>query len=63
MVTTEHVVDRGMLARAMTLAWADVAEVQIGPGPSVLPSTTVLLVARDVERSVSLSALSRDDVC
>ncbi|HEX6355782.1 hypothetical protein [Actinophytocola sp.] len=57
-VSEESVVERGMSGTSARMKWADVAEVRIGPGPSLLPSRTVVLVGKDGVEDMDLNSLS-----
>jgi hypothetical protein len=58
LVDRDHVRQRGMGRRAERRLWIDVAGVKIVPGPSVLPSRTVVLVDRNGGEDLTLTSLS-----
>jgi len=58
-VSEESVVERAVSFGASTrMNWVDVAAVEIGPGPSLLPSGTVVLTGKDGIDDMSLDSLS-----
>jgi hypothetical protein len=57
-VSEEGVIERGMFGTSTRVSWTDVAEVEIGPGPSLLPSRTVVLVGKDGINDVGLGSMS-----
>jgi hypothetical protein len=58
LIDREHVQERGFAWKTERMSWADVVEVKVVPGASMLPSRTVLLVGRNAEESITLSSLS-----
>lgn len=57
-VSEKYVEERGVSGSSARMAWADVDEVRIIDGPSVLPSRTVELVGRNGAESMTLASLS-----
>jgi hypothetical protein len=58
LVSQEYVQERGMTGKSERISWADITEVKVVPGESILPSKAVELVRKNAEESITLSSLS-----
>lgn len=58
MVNERYFEERGMSGGSTRMEWADVDDVRIVEGPSVLPSKTVEVVGRNGVESITLASLS-----
>ena len=57
-VSERYVEERGMSGGLIRMEWADIDEVRIVEGPSVLPSRTVELAGRNGAENITLASLS-----